>query len=142
MMLSGVPNLALSFGYTNASWTLRADLTWRSVARLLNHMDRHGFTKAVPTLDGRTVETEPFLNLTSGYVLRAADQLPRQGSRPPWRVRQNYVLDYLTARFADYTESISFSSCPKGTNGSTRPLASDGSESSGPDQAEETGAVA
>jgi monooxygenase len=139
MMFSGVPNLALSFGYTNASWTLRADLTWRSVARLLNHMDKHGYTKAVPTLEDPGVKLEPFLNLTSGYVLRGSGNLPKQGSRPPWRVRQNYVLDYLTARFANYTESISFSAPP----GAARTVLGDGSGGApGRDSQEEAGAVA
>ena len=142
MMFSGIPNLALSFGYTNASWTLRADLTWRSVTRLLNYMDKHGFAKAVPTLDDPTVELEPFLNLTSGYVLRASEQLPKQGSRSPWRVRQNYVLDYLTARFADYTESISFSARSGASPGAPRPGAQDGSEAAGLDRPEEAGVVA
>lgn len=105
-------------------------------------MDTHGFAKAVPTLDDPTVELEPFLNLTSGYVLRASGQLPKQGSRSPWRVRQNYVLDYLTARFANYTESISFSSRPGASPGGRRPHVPDGSEAAGFDRPEEAGAVA
>jgi len=92
MMLSGVPNLFLSFGYTNASWTLRSDLTARSVCRLLNLMDRKHFTtcaaRAPAGLDRR-----PVMELTSGYVQRAAAKLPGQGDRQPWRVPQHYLRD-------------------------------------------------
>ncbi|AKJ29126.1 flavin-containing monooxygenase [Caldimonas brevitalea] len=98
MMFSGVPNLAYTFGYTNASWTLKADLTARYVCRLLQHMDRHGYVSAVPTPDA-SVEPRPFLDFTSGYVVRAVDLLPKQGSKKPWRLYQNYVLDLLTLRF-------------------------------------------
>jgi monooxygenase len=92
MMISGVPNLAMVFGYTNASWTLRADLINRYACRLLRHMDAHGYVSAtpVPPQDGQSA---PFLDLTSGYIQRAIHELPRQGSRSPWRVYQNYLLD-------------------------------------------------
>jgi hypothetical protein len=80
------------FGYTNASWTLRADLINRYACRLLQHMDAHGYVSAtpVPPDDGHSA---PFVDLTSGYIQRAIDELPRQGSRSPWRVYQNYLLD-------------------------------------------------
>jgi cation diffusion facilitator CzcD-associated flavoprotein CzcO len=92
MMFSGVPNLAMVFGYTNASWTLRADLINRYTCRLLRHMDEQGFVSAtpVPPADGRSA---PFVDLTSGYIQRALHELPRQGARSPWRVYQNYLLD-------------------------------------------------
>jgi cation diffusion facilitator CzcD-associated flavoprotein CzcO len=92
MMFSGVPNLAMVFGYTNASWTLRADLINRYACRLLRHMDAHGYVAAtpVPPKDGHSA---PFVDLTSGYIQRALHELPRQGSRSPWRVYQNYLLD-------------------------------------------------
>jgi cation diffusion facilitator CzcD-associated flavoprotein CzcO len=94
MMFSGVPNLAMVFGYTNASWTLRADLINRYTCRLLRHLDTHGYVSATPVAppDGRSA---PFVDLTSGYIQRALDQLPRQGSRAPWRVYQNYLRDRL-----------------------------------------------
>jgi cation diffusion facilitator CzcD-associated flavoprotein CzcO len=95
MMLSGVPNLALSFGYINASWTLRADLIARSVCRLLNHMKRRGWTVCTPVWNDPPSATAPLLDFTSGYVRRAEGVIPRQGLRRPWRVRQNYVLDML-----------------------------------------------
>jgi len=101
MMLDGVPNFAWCLGYTNASWTLRADLTSRYVCRLLNYLDRHRIDMATPELPpaerGRTID-EPLLNLTSGYVRRAAAQLPRQGTRQPWRMRNNYLLDLPAMR--------------------------------------------
>ena len=97
MMLSGVPNLAFTVGYTNASWTLKADLTSEYVCRLLGHMDAHGYRRCVPEVDASVTE-EPLLDFTSGYVLRSLDQFPKQGSKVPWRLRQNYVFDLQTIR--------------------------------------------
>jgi len=99
MMMSGVPNLAWSLGYTNASWTLRADLTWRNVCRLLDYMDRHGHDQVTPTADPGAVAERPFLDLSSGYITRARDSFPRQGAQAPWYLRQNYILDFLSWRF-------------------------------------------
>ena len=107
-MLSGIPNFALCVGYTNASWTLRADLTSRSVCKLLNHMDAHGYVKAVPTVDESTIEARPLLGLNSGYIQRATGVLPRQGSKDPWNLRQNYVLDAFTMRFGDLNDDMVF----------------------------------
>ncbi len=95
MMLSDVPNLAFAIGYTNASWTLKTDLTGKYVSRLLNHMEEHGQTKVVPVQDDPTVTPEPVIDFSSGYVLRSIEHIPRQGSKRPWRVYQNYVLDTL-----------------------------------------------
>ncbi|HEX2545193.1 MAG TPA: NAD(P)/FAD-dependent oxidoreductase [Ramlibacter sp.] len=100
MMVSGVPNLALSMGYTNASWTLRAELIARQVCRMLNHMREHQLDVCVPVHEGEPGETRPALDLSSGYIARAADALPRQGSRKPWRIYQNYVLDLLSLKFS------------------------------------------
>jgi monooxygenase len=97
MMLSGVPNLAFTVGYTNASWTLKADLTSEYVCRLLNHMDAHGFRRSVPEVDSSVTE-EPLLDFTSGYVLRSLDRFPKQGSKEPWKLRQNYIFDIRTIR--------------------------------------------
>jgi cation diffusion facilitator CzcD-associated flavoprotein CzcO len=107
-MLSDVPNFAVCIGYTNASWTLRADLTSRSVCRLINSMDRLGHLQAVPRLGNEGIPPRPLLDLTSGYVQRAVEVLPKQGDRPPWRLRQNYVLDFLSARFGDLTGGLEF----------------------------------
>jgi monooxygenase len=98
MMLSGVPNFAFTVGYTNASWTLKADLTSEYVCRLLAHMDAHGYAKGVPEITDPTVEEVPLLDFTSGYVLRSLDRFPKQGSKEPWRLRQNYVFDIRTIR--------------------------------------------
>ena len=98
-MYSDVPNLASCFGYTNASWTLKCDLTCDYVCRLLNHMEARGFAFAVPRKRDPALTEEPMLSFTSGYVQRAIDNFPKQGSKPPWRLRQNYALDLLDLRF-------------------------------------------
>jgi monooxygenase len=111
MMLSDVPNFAFVAGYTNASWTLKADLTSEYVCRLLNHMDARGHRQVVPELRDPSVTAEPFLNLASGYILRSVDQFPRQGSKTPWRLRMNYALDIRTLRFSPIEDgTLRFSS--------------------------------
>lgn len=95
MMLAGVPNLALAMGYTNASWTLKAELIARQVCRMLNHMREHALDVCVAVDDGQAGDTRPALDLQSGYVHRAASLLPRQGTRKPWRIYQNYLLDLV-----------------------------------------------
>jgi cation diffusion facilitator CzcD-associated flavoprotein CzcO len=97
LMYSGVPNLASAFGYTNASWTLKCDLIAEHVCRLLNFMKAHDYVQCMPVRDP-SVGEEPVLNFTSGYVQRALPSLPTQGTRAPWRVHQNYVLDLLAFR--------------------------------------------
>jgi monooxygenase len=109
-MFSGVPNLAATFGYTNASWTLKADLGADYVCRLLRHMDEHGYRSCTPRAPDPTLAVEPFLGLTSGYVLRSVDALPKQGSRAPWRLHQNYILDLRLLRHGRLEdEGIEFS---------------------------------
>ncbi|HEY8558877.1 MAG TPA: NAD(P)/FAD-dependent oxidoreductase [Pyrinomonadaceae bacterium] len=99
MMYSDVPNAASAFGYTNASWTLKCDLTAEYVCRLLKYMDRHGYAQCTPRVTDASVEPEPVLDFTSGYVQRALDTLPRQGSKTPWRLHQNYVRDLSLLRY-------------------------------------------
>ncbi len=99
MMFSDVPNLALAVGYTNASWTLKCDLTAEYVCRLLNHMDQHGYTVCTPRLNDTDVGEEPVIDFNSGYVVRALPTLPRQGSKPPWRLHQNYMKDLSMMRY-------------------------------------------
>jgi len=99
-MYSDIPNLASAFGYTNASWTLKCELTARYVCRLLNYMDRHGYVQCTPRREDGSVAEKPMLDLTSGYVQRAVDRLPRQGSRKPWKMYQNYARDLLSVRFS------------------------------------------
>ncbi|MDR3499814.1 MAG: NAD(P)/FAD-dependent oxidoreductase [Parvibaculum sp.] len=99
MMYSDVPNLASSFGYTNASWTLKCDLTCEYVCRLLNHMDKTGLRQCTPRLIDPTITEEPWLDFSSGYVQRAIDKFPKQGSKAPWKLYQNYALDIMTLKF-------------------------------------------
>ncbi len=93
-MLEDVPNLAMVFGYTNSSWTLKADLISDYFCRLINHMERAGFAVATPRRGSMKVDETPFLNLTAGYIQRAIHMLPRQGAAEPWKLYQNYALDY------------------------------------------------
>ena len=106
MMFSDVPNLALAFGYTNASWTLKAELIARYVCRLLNHMEKTGTRQCTPRLRNRRVEEAPFIDLTSGYVRRAIHMFPKQGSAVPWRVHQNYALDLLMLRWGRIHDGV------------------------------------
>jgi cation diffusion facilitator CzcD-associated flavoprotein CzcO len=98
MLLSDFPNFAFTIGYTNASWTLKADLVAEYVCRLLNHMDAGGYDSCVPRLEDASVTEEPLLDFNSSYVLRALADLPKQGSKEPWKLRQNYPLDLRTLR--------------------------------------------
>ncbi len=99
MMFSDIPNLASAFGYTNASWTLKCDLTAEYVCRLLKHMDSYGYAQCTPRVNDPELTEEPVLDFTSGYVQRALHTLPRQGSKTPWRLHQNYVKDLSMLRF-------------------------------------------
>ncbi|PKP90361.1 MAG: FAD-containing monooxygenase EthA [Alphaproteobacteria bacterium HGW-Alphaproteobacteria-16] len=108
MMYSDIPNLASSFGYTNASWTLKADLTCAYVCRLLNTMKKRGMRQVTPRI-ADDVQPEPFLNFTSGYVQRGIDRFPKQGNRRPWRVHQNYALDLMTLKYGGVDEGVEFS---------------------------------
>ncbi|WP_433341493.1 flavin-containing monooxygenase [Micromonospora sp. CA-111912] len=104
MMLSGVPNFALTIGYTNASWTLKADLVATYVCRLLTHLDATG-QQVVTPLAPASGDLEPLIDLKSGYVLRSADVLPKQGAATPWRLHQNYARDVLLMRHGRLTDS-------------------------------------
>jgi monooxygenase len=101
MMFDGLPNLAWCVGYTNASWTLRADLTSRYVCRLLNYLDRHHIDIATPVLPPEEAgSSAPLMDFESGYVRRAADRLPRQGRGGKWRMRNNYLTDLPRMRLS------------------------------------------
>ncbi len=106
MMLSDVPNLAVSFGYTNASWTLKCDLTSRYVCRLLDHMDRHALAICAPVLPAGGLARQPMLDFSSGYVKRAEGSLPHQGPEAPWRVHQNYLKDLKAMRFEPLDDGV------------------------------------
>jgi cation diffusion facilitator CzcD-associated flavoprotein CzcO len=110
MMLAGVPNLAIALGYTNASWTLKCDLTCEYVCRLLNHMDEHGYRQCTPRNRDAALPTQPFIDLKSGYVQRAIAQFPKQGLKAPWRLYQNYARDIAMLRYGPLQDdAIEFS---------------------------------
>jgi monooxygenase len=99
LMLSGVPNMAITFGYTNASWTLKADLVSEFICRVLNYMDTNGFDRVEPQHPGDSVDEQPFMDFTPGYFRRAVDSLPKSGSQAPWRLKQNYFFDLRMIRY-------------------------------------------
>ena len=105
-MFSGVPNLAWCVGYTNASWTLRADLTWKYVADYLNHLDLHGYAYGTPDPNADFGQDTRLLDLASGYIARADELLPKSGARTPWKVRQNWFLDSWDAKRTDLDEDM------------------------------------
>ncbi|MGH8820088.1 MAG: flavin-containing monooxygenase, partial [Rhodoferax sp.] len=106
LMYSGVPNMANTFGYTNASWTLKADLTARYVCRLLNHMRKTGARQCLAPAAGPGTSLLPWVDFSSGYFQRAAQQLPRQGTTRPWKLNQNYLSDLLTLRFGAVDDGV------------------------------------
>jgi cation diffusion facilitator CzcD-associated flavoprotein CzcO len=99
MMYSDVPNFAVVTGYTNASWTLKADLVCEYVCRLLNHMTRKGYRQCTPRIDDPAMERKPWVDFSSGYIQRAAHKFPKQGTKRPWKLHQNYALDLLNLRY-------------------------------------------
>lgn len=113
VMFSGIPNFGMTMGYTNASWTLKADLTSEYVCRLINYMDKNGTSIATPTLpsDG-LMGTEPMLDFSSGYVQRAIQHLPKQGDRKPWRLNQNYPKDIINLRHKAVDDGVMVFSKP------------------------------
>ncbi|MDX2235905.1 MAG: NAD(P)/FAD-dependent oxidoreductase, partial [Hyphomonadaceae bacterium] len=112
MMYSDVPNLASVFGYTNASWTLKADLTCEYVCRLLNKMEREGLRQCTPRMADPAMPREPWIDFSSGYFQRALDRFPKQGARAPWRLHQNYALDLMDLRFGSVDTEMSFTAAP------------------------------
>lgn len=98
MMLTNMPNMAFTIGYTNASWTLKADLVSEFFCRVINFMSDKGYDTVEPRHPGATVGEAPLMDFTPGYVLRALDYLPKSGSRTPWRLKQNYLLDLQLIR--------------------------------------------
>jgi cation diffusion facilitator CzcD-associated flavoprotein CzcO len=112
MMLEGVPNLAIAVGYTNASWTLKCDLTCDYVTRLLNHLHDTGLQQCTPVNNDATVEAQPLLGLSSGYVMRSADRFPKAGSKFPWQVHQSYLRDYKALKRSDIQDEAMVFSNP------------------------------
>ncbi len=112
MMLDGVPNLAMAVGYTNASWTLKCELTCEYVTRLLDHLHDGGLRQCTPHNTDPSVTEEPLLPLTSGYVTRAVDRFPKQGSRFPWKVHQSYLQDFRALKRSDVADGVMVFSNP------------------------------
>jgi cation diffusion facilitator CzcD-associated flavoprotein CzcO len=110
MMFSGVPNLVSTFGYTNASWTLGADLTSEYVCRLLNLMEKKSVKKCCPEANENIVKDENWLNLSSGYIERSRNIFPKQGKEKPWQNNQNFIKDVFQIRYGDLKdEDLKFS---------------------------------
>jgi cation diffusion facilitator CzcD-associated flavoprotein CzcO len=112
VLYSDIPNLAAVFGYTNASWTLKAELICGYVCRLLNHMEKHGYSHCTPRNTDPTLARRPPVDFSSGYFQRAMDKLPRQGSRKPWLIYQNYAQDLMALRFAPIDDGVLEFSAP------------------------------
>jgi cation diffusion facilitator CzcD-associated flavoprotein CzcO len=106
MMYSDIPNMAAAFGYTNASWTLKCDLTCEYACRLINNMDRNGYKQCMPHNVDPDVTELPSLDFSSGYVQRSIAKLPKQGSKRPWRLYQNYALDIVTLRYGKIDDGV------------------------------------
>lgn len=109
IMFNDLPNLAMWFGYTNASWTLKADLTSEYMCRLINHMDATGSKIATPRIDDPNFELENFVDFSSGYFQRAFDRLPKSGTKVPWKLHQNYLKDIKLLRNGPITDAMEFS---------------------------------
>jgi len=125
MMFSDVPNLAFAIGYTNASWTLKCDLASQYVCRLLNHMDRHDYAVCTPRVNDPDVGDEPVIDFNSGYVLRSLNTLPRQGSKTPWRLHQNYMKDLSMMRYGRVDDgTMEFKAAPIAQPARTEAVAS------------------
>lgn len=106
VLFAGVPNFASIFGYTNASWTLKADLAATFVCRLLNHMKQTGARQCVPRVDDADMALQPWVDFSSGYFQRAIDQLPKQGTKKPWKLNHNYLTDLVTLRFGAVDDGV------------------------------------
>jgi cation diffusion facilitator CzcD-associated flavoprotein CzcO len=120
-MFSDIPNFAMSFGYTNASWTLKADLTCRFAARLVRHMADNGYAYCTPRNHDPSMETAPFVDFSSGYFLRSIDQLPKQGTKQPWRLNQNYFIDSIKLTRAPVEDGVLEFTRPAAQTGASTP---------------------
>ncbi|MCC2636928.1 MAG: FAD-containing monooxygenase EthA [Moraxellaceae bacterium] len=106
IMFEDLPNFGMTFGYTNASWTLKADLTSEYVCRLLKLMDKKGVRQVTPRNHDVAVHQEDMISLASGYIQRAAGKLPKQGNKAPWKLNQNYTLDLMALRFGKMEDGV------------------------------------
>ena len=106
LMFSGLPNFAWCTGYINASWTLRADLSSQYVCKFLNHLDKSGYAFGIPNPGSASAQTRPLIDLSSGYLQRVADVMPRQGVTSPWTIRQNWLLDSRDMKNTDLDQEM------------------------------------
>lgn len=106
LMLSDIPNLSMAFGYTNASWTLKVDLTHQYICRLLNYMDKKGYKQCTPRQNDKSLELKPFSDFSAGYLQRQINNLPKQGSKKPWLLKQNYVFDLMNIRHGEIENEV------------------------------------
>ncbi len=106
LMFSNIPNAAMIFGYTNASWTLKADISADYICRLIKHMDKKGYDQCMPVLNDGDVKEAPFLDMKSGYIQRAAGIFPKQGDKSPWKLKQNYFFDLTQLRFGSVVDGV------------------------------------
>ena len=113
MMFSGVPNMAMAFGYTNASWTLKCDLSNLYVCRLLNFMDKNGYQQCCPQQKDPSLELQPWLDFNSSYVLRQIDKFPKQGTKKPWALKQNYFVDLIQLGHGSLEDGVMEFTSPK-----------------------------
>lgn len=113
LMFSNLPNAAMIFGYTNSSWTLKADLGAEYICRILSNMERRGMRQVMPILNDPNVKTRPFLDFDAGYVQRALNRFPKQGTKAPWKVKQNYLFDLITLKLSKLDDGVLKFSQPK-----------------------------
>jgi cation diffusion facilitator CzcD-associated flavoprotein CzcO len=106
VMFNDVPNMAMAIGYTNASWTLKCDLTCDYICRLLNHMEAQGYDQCCPHQRDPDIKLEPLLDFTSGYIQRSIDVFPKQGPKAPWKAYQNYMLDVWTVAYGSIEDGV------------------------------------
>ena len=106
LMLNDLPNFIFFAGYTNASWTLKSDLTSEYASRVISYMDKKGFNTIVPKVKNENIETVPLINLNSGYIHRSTANLPKQGSEFPWKLYQNWIYDYFTLRVKSIKDDV------------------------------------
>ena len=106
LMLSNIPNLSMAFGYTNASWTLKVDLTHQYICRLLNYMDSKGYRQCTPRQNDKSLILKPFSDFSAGYLQRQINNLPKQGSKKPWLLKQNYVFDLINIRHGEIKNEV------------------------------------
>jgi len=92
-MFDGIPNMTYAFGYTNASWTLKCDMTNQYTCRLINYMEQNGYKQCMPIQNDPNLILKPFLDFNPGYVMRVIESLPKMGDKKPWKIEQNYFYD-------------------------------------------------